>query len=184
LSPAHQTVYIQTKKRCYIKRQFLTKTQIKANIQIKFKMNILLYLTAFLSFYSNVQAKTMSEMVGEAVKELKGNTAEIKTMKLHIKRLEMIHDSCEPCQSGKGSSACDCTAFEPKQDCLEFLRSGLTVNGIYRLKNDGFYSTTAYCDQKTMKGGWTVIQRRQDGSVDFNRKWMVKCGLEMKISTI
>ena len=33
-------------------------------------------------------------------------------------------------------------------------------------------NTKAYCDTTSGGGGWLVVQRRQDGSVDFNRGWV------------
>ena len=33
-------------------------------------------------------------------------------------------------------------------------------------------NTRAFCDTSSGGGGWLVVQRRQDGSVDFNRGWV------------
>ena len=47
-------------------------------------------------------------------------------------------------------------------------------SGIYILKHfcgKGCINADAYCDTSNGGGGWLVVQRRQDGSVDFNRGW-------------
>ncbi|XP_068193336.1 angiopoietin-related protein 6 [Antennarius striatus] len=60
----------------------------------------------------------------------------------------------------------------PWRDCQHVLQSGETTSGIYLLRPQNTNRLLqAWCDQSHSLGGWTVIQRRQDGSVNFFRTW-------------
>ena len=95
-----------------------------------------------------------------------------KTLSLKFDKPDLSDAGWYVCEAGnylgrsERSMSLDITA----RDCSGFMGTG--KSGVYMINPDGHKPFSAFCDMKTNGGGWTVIQRRADGSVDFYKDWV------------
>ncbi|XP_070774356.1 fibrinogen gamma chain [Enoplosus armatus] len=90
-----------------------------------------------------------------------GRMAELKQLSLQLQQ-----KCSEPCK--------DTVEIQPTTgtDCQDIANKGATTSGLYYVKPlKATEQFLVYCEIDSVGRGFTVIQRRRDGSVDFHKDW-------------